>query len=91
MKINESKALEIAKSFALTEYEGTDWPLDINDTQIKLNNGGYGHDFMGLSEAHWSIIISTKNSDPNVAVMDPDHVIVMVDSESGEAKWFPVM
>ncbi len=49
MKIKEAEALEIAKKFALSEYQGSEWPLDIDDTNIKLNEGGYGTDFLGLS------------------------------------------
>lgn len=91
MKIKEAEALEIAKNFALSEYESSEWPLDINNPNIKLSEGGYGTDFFGLSEKYWSVTISTKSNDPNVATMDPDFVIVLVDSETGEAKWFPVM
>ena len=91
MKLKKEEALEIAKSFALKEYDNTDWPLNVNDTNIRLVKGDFGSNSLGLSEEHWSIVISTKNNDPSVAVMDPDHVIVLVDSFTGEAKWFPVM
>lgn len=87
MKIEEKQALEIAKSFAKSEYEDTDWPLDLNDVSIKLSYGNWA----GMSDPHWSVIISTKSTDPNVAVVDPDHVIVLVDQNTGRTEWFPVM
>lgn len=87
MKIEEKEALELAKKFALEEYQDTEWPLNVDDTSIKLSHGTW----FGLSDPHWSVVISTKIDDPNVAVVDPDHVIVLVDTETGETKWFPVM
>jgi hypothetical protein len=91
MKICEEKALELAKEFAEAEYDGSEWPLNTDDCDIKLCKGGFGESYLGMSHEHWSVIISTHSNDPNVAVMDPDHVIVLVDSESGKAKWFPIM
>ncbi|GAA6140040.1 hypothetical protein NBRC116583_37870 [Arenicella sp. 4NH20-0111] len=87
MKIEKDEALRLAKEFATQEYKNTDWPLNVNDISIKLSNGSW----FGLSDRHWSVIISTKCDDPNVAVIDPDHVIVLVDTETGETKWFPIM
>ena len=87
MKIKKEEALRLAKEFAIKEYQDTDWPLNVSETSIKLSSGSW----YGLSDPHWSIIISTKVDDPNVAVVDPDHVIVLVDTETGEPKWFPVM
>jgi hypothetical protein len=87
MKIEKQEALELAKNFALEEFQDTVWPLNVNDISIKLNHSTW----FGLSDPHWSVVISTKVDDPNVAVIDPDHVIVLVDTETGETMWFPAM
>jgi hypothetical protein len=91
MNINQQEAISIAREFAAKEYECSQFPLLIGEVNARLEHGGFGHKYFGLSESHWSILFNLKSLDPNVAVMDPDHLIVLVDSNSGRAVWFPVM
>lgn len=91
MGINEKAALSIAREFAAKEYKDSRFPLQLGEASIRLEQGGFGHTYLGLGESYWSVLFNLKAPDPSVAVMDPDHVIVLVDSESGGAVWFPVM
>ena len=91
MKILETEALRIAREFAISEYKDSKFPLKLNDANITLEVGGIGHSVLGLNECYWSVLFSLGSEDPNVAVVDPDHVIILVDSESGKAVWLPLM
>ncbi|WP_416397413.1 hypothetical protein [Allohahella sp. A8] len=87
MKIDEHQALELAKKFALDAYQDLDCPLNLQDINIKLSQGTG----RGLSNPHWTVTISTTIDNPAVAVRDPDHVIVLVDAETGDTQWLPIM
>jgi hypothetical protein len=91
MNINEQAALSIAREFAAKEYKDSKFPLLLGEASVHLEQGGLGHGYFGLSKNYWSILFNLENSASNETVVDPDHVIVLVDSESGKAIWFPVM
>ena len=91
MSITKERAISIAKKFAESEYRNTEFPLRLGDAQARLERGGFGHNVLGLGLSYWSIVFDLVNLDSNVAVMDPDHLIVLVDAESEKPVWFPLM
>lgn len=91
MCITEKQAIFIAREFAESEYSNKEFPLRLGDANARLESGGFGHDILGLGLSYWSILFNLVSFDSNVAVMNPDHLIVLVDAESGMPVWFPVM
>jgi len=91
MSINEERAISVARSFAEATYRDSKFQLGIGDASARFENGGFGHEVLGLGFAHWSVLFDLVALDENVAVMDPDHVIVLVDAETERTVWFPVM
>jgi hypothetical protein len=91
MKINESEALAIAKQFVLDEHEESEISVNAEEFKIILESGGFGHTVLGLNYDYWSITFMLKNNNNDMLVFDPDYYIVLVDAESGEPNWLPVM
>ena len=91
MSINEERALLVARSFAEAAYRDSKFQLSIGGASARFENGGFGNEVLGLGFAHWSVLFDLVAIDENVAVMDPDHVIVLVDAETERTVWFPVM
>jgi hypothetical protein len=91
MTITEERAISVARSFAEAAYRDSKFQLHIGDASARFENGGFGHEVLGLGFAHWSVLINLVGLDRNVAVMDPDHVIVLVDAKTEKAVWFPAM
>jgi hypothetical protein len=91
MSISEERAISVARSFAETAYRDSEFQFRIGDASARFENGGFGHDVLGLGFAHWSVLFDLVALDENVAVMDPDHVIVLVDAETERTVWFTVM
>lgn len=91
MSISEERAIILARKFAESEYLKRDVLLRLGDASARLERGGFGHDFLGLGFSYWSILFNIVNADSAIAVMDPDHLIVLVDAKSEKSVWFPVM
>lgn len=91
MSINEERAISVARSFAEAAYQDSKFQLRIGDATARFENGGFGHDVLGIGFAHWSVLFDLVALDEKIAVMDPDHVIVLVDAETERTVWFPVM
>jgi hypothetical protein len=89
--IHEERAIAVARSFAEAAYQGSKFQLRIGDASARLENGGFGHEVLGLGFAYWSVLFNLIALDESVAVMDPDHVIVLVDAETERTVWFPLM
>lgn len=81
----------MARSFAEAAYRDSKFQLGMGEASARFENGGFGHEFLGLGFAYWSVLFNLVAFDAKVAVMDPDHVIVLVDAESERTVWFPVM
>jgi len=91
MSISEERAIALARTFAEAAYRASKFGLRIGDASARFENGGFGHEFLNLGFAYWSVLFNLVSLDENVAVMDPDHVIVLVDAETERTVWFPVM
>lgn len=93
MNISAERAIELAREFAEAGIRRNKQGLMLGPepAHATLEQGGFAHDHLGMGFQYWSILFDLVNRDPNVAVMDPDHVIVLVDAESGTLAWFPVM
>lgn len=91
MTINEERAIITARRFAEASYRDSEFQLRIGDASARLENGGFGHDYLGLGFSYWSVLLNLVGLDEGVATMDPDHVIVLVDAETERAVWFPVL
>jgi hypothetical protein len=91
MNISEERAIFVAREFAQSEYRKRHARLVLGDASARWEDGGFGHDVLGLGFSYWSILFNIVSSDSNVAVMDPDHLIVLVDAKSEKSVWFPVM
>ena len=91
MSISEERAIFVASKFAESEYRKRNLLLRLGDASARLEEGGFGHDVLGLGFSYWSILFNIVNSDSTVAVMNPDHLIVLVDAKSEKSVWFPVM
>jgi hypothetical protein len=91
MSINEERAIAVARDFAEAAYRDSKFQLRIGDANASFENGGFGHEVLGLGFTYWSVLFDLIALDENVAVMDPNHVIVLVDAETERAVWFPVM
>lgn len=91
MSINEDRAISLARSFAEAAYQDSKFQLRIGDASARFENGGFGHNVLGLGFTYWSVLFDLVSLDENVAVMDPAHVIVLVDAETERTVWFPVM
>jgi len=75
MGINEERAVLVARSFAEGAYRDSKIQLGIGDASARFENGGFGHEVLGLGFAHWSALFDLVALDENVAVMDPDHYV----------------
>lgn len=91
MSINEERAIITARRFAEASYRDSEFQLRIGDASARLENGGFGHDYLGLGSSCWSVLFNLVRLDESIAVMDPCHVIVLVDAETERAVWFPVL
>lgn len=91
MSINEEQAISVARRFAESEYRNSKFQFRIGDASARFEKGGFGHEVLGIGFFHWSVLFNLVGLDEKVAVMDPDHVIVLVDAETERAIWFPVM
>ncbi|KRB87075.1 hypothetical protein [Duganella sp. Root198D2] len=91
MSISKERAISVARNFANAEYRDSKFGLRIGEAHARFENGGFGHNVLGLGFAHWSVLFDLVALDGMVAVMDPNHVIVLVDAETERAVWFPVM
>ncbi|WP_143132887.1 hypothetical protein [Pseudoduganella namucuonensis] len=91
MSINEERAISVARNFAEAAYLDSKFQLRIGDASARFENGGFGHDVLGLGVAYWSVLFDLVSLDENVAVINPDHVIVLVDAETERTVWFPAM
>ncbi len=91
MSINKDTALAIAKEFAKREYKNTCSQLLPESAEARLETKGVGHAHLGINEHYWSVLFALASTDPEVAVMTPDYVIVIVDAETGKSLWMPVM
>jgi hypothetical protein len=91
MSISEERAIIVAREFAESKYSKRNALLRLGDASARLERGGFGHDFLGLGFSYWSILFNIMNVDSTIAVMDPDHLIVLVDATSEKSVWFPVM
>lgn len=89
MSITEEQAISVARRFAESEYQNS--KFRIGDASARFEKGGFGHDVLGIGFFHWSVLFNLVGFDEKIAVMDPDHVIVLVDTETERAIWFPVM
>lgn len=91
MTISEREALKAALDFASHEYTESEFQLNLESAEIRLENGGFGYLNLGMSRLHWSVLIPLRNTVPSVAAFDPDHVIVLVSDDGSKACWFPIM
>ena len=91
MKINESEALAIAKQFVMDEYKESKLSINYGEGGISFEKGGFGHTALGLNENYWSITFMFKSTEQDMAVFDSDYITVLVDAESGEPVWLPMM
>ena len=90
MPQSKDSALAIARQFVRKEYRDSKWPVLLETPlSIERAEGGFPTDYLGLGECYWSVMFQLEQ-EPGT-VMTPDHVIVLVDDETGEPKWFPVM
>jgi len=91
VNIKEERAIAVARAFAEAAYRDSKFQLRIGDANARFENGGFGREVLGLGVTYWSVLFDLIALDENVAVMDPDHVIVLVDAETERTVWFPVM
>jgi hypothetical protein len=91
MSISEERAISVARKFAEAAYRDSKFHLAIGEASARFENGGFGHNVLGLGFAHWSVLFDLIALDESIAVMDPNHVIVLVDAETERTVWFPVM
>ena len=91
MALSQEKVIELAREFVRGEYSGSQWKVFLEKPlSIEKCQGGFGSDVLGMGHHHWSIMFQTETPE-GTAVIDPDHVIVLVDDTTGRAVWFPVM
>jgi hypothetical protein len=90
MTVSEEQATQIAKGFIQANRPPGDLSVAQVPSSVRLDRGGYPTDFLGLGEEYWSLIFNLELL-PDMAVMDPDSVIVLVDAQTGEPAWFPVL
>lgn len=90
MAQSKESALAIAREFVRKEYRDSKWSVLLEaPLSIQRGEGGFPTDHLGFGVHYWSVMFQLEE-EPG-AVMSPDHVIVLVDEQTGEAKWFPVM
>ena len=91
MKITEAQAIEIATVFANAEYQSNAFSLDFETASAKYDRNSPAVSFLKTKSAYWSVMFTFRNKDGSVATIDPNHVLIIVDAENGEAEWFEIM
>ena len=91
MKISELEAIEIASKFAQRERRRSDIPLKYESASAVFNENIPSVSYLKIKSEYWSVFFSLNFSNSEVAVVDPDHVIVAVSADNGDAEWYPLM
>jgi hypothetical protein len=91
MALSKENVIKLARDFVRGEHSGSKWKVFLEKPlSIEKCQGGFGSDVLGMGHHHWSVMFGIETPE-GTAVMNPDHVIVMVDDETGRTVWFPVM
>jgi len=90
MTIEKEEALEIARKFSSSVYEDEEFPLDFDNSKVRLAEEGFEKDILKFKGEHWVVSIPIV-CDPNVGVVSPDELIIVVNPKTGEPKLLPIM
>jgi hypothetical protein len=86
-QITESRALEIGRQLVLDEHDiGED---ELNDLEIRLEQGGMGHTLFDLNETYWLVTFNFGKGDTFLSPFEPDYLVVFVDAVTGDSVWIP--
>jgi hypothetical protein len=91
MPLSETQALDAAREFVRHERRGETREHVLVEKPLRAERcvGGYGTDHLGLGREYWSFVFQTEQADGTV--LDPDTVIVFVDTETARTVWFPTL
>ncbi|RYG85240.1 MAG: hypothetical protein EON58_23245 [Alphaproteobacteria bacterium] len=88
MSISEHRAVEIATAFVKAHGETGAYAVSPRAPSVSREVGGPSSKLFGVGENYWSVLFDLET--PADAVVDPDHVIVLVDALTGKPVWFPI-
>ncbi|WP_028023413.1 hypothetical protein [Enterovibrio calviensis] len=94
MSISETKAVELATNFIKEQRKQSDIPVAYETGLAILNRRKRGMSWITIVEEgqeYWSVYFDLDNDDPAVATKDPNHIAVMVSTQSENIEWLSLL
>ncbi|RCU42868.1 hypothetical protein DU002_19180 [Corallincola holothuriorum] len=94
MNITKTKAVELATEFVKKDKVQADFPIAYETGHAILNRKKRSMSWVTVveeGEEYWSVYFDLKINDPAIATVDPNHVAVMVSSQSEKIEWLPLL
>ncbi|WP_219848268.1 hypothetical protein, partial [Enterovibrio norvegicus] len=93
VSISETKAVELATNFIKEQRKQSDIPVAYETGLAILNRRKRGMSWITIVEEgqeYWSVYFDLNN-DPAVATRDPNHIAVMVSTQSENIEWLSLL
>ncbi len=94
MNISETKAVELATEFVKKDRRQKDFPVAYESGHAILNLRKRNMPWVTVVEEgqeYWSVYFDLEINDPAIATMDPNHIAVMVSTQSEKIDWMPLL